>query len=458
MLVANPSGRDRFAPDFETIYEYFKHSHSSQDGVSHMKKTCKLSTKDACSTYMIGTAHATFTANGHACCAPEPPATGSSFETLCVHVIALDVLLQTAYALLNDQRAYSFTPASFPSQFPVWLDGYLKTHYVHGLNYLNLNKVKTVARQDHTSPSYLTSSSQLGHANAQDNPPLGIRITNTELACKLHVRSDTGNPCVVLNMRGISPLQKLLFRYCRTTLILSWRKRHQTYSRWNECPEGLYYSNHGSNNLNKDRKSKNGDKSISNESHDFKRVPSAWSEGLISKEKNTIWKQQGSEGVLHLEDEQDLIQVLNSDTAGLQEYKTSGLVKDIWMDRNYSIQLVMLKESNGDDVDFMSIQQANGSERNESEQKGDTHQQQGQLDGYSVSQGKRSISSTEFQDNDDVNDSDRDGGGSKAPGKKRVKYNASMRFACPFYKHDPDRYKAARSCCGPGWESVHRVK
>lgn len=31
-------------------------------------------------------------------------------------------------------------------------------------------------------------------------------------------------------------------------------------------------------------------------------------------------------------------------------------------------------------------------------------------------------------------------------------------FACPFYKHDPERYEAARSCCGPGWSTVHRLK
>ncbi|KAM0556473.1 hypothetical protein ACHAO7_002599 [Fusarium culmorum] len=31
-------------------------------------------------------------------------------------------------------------------------------------------------------------------------------------------------------------------------------------------------------------------------------------------------------------------------------------------------------------------------------------------------------------------------------------------FACPFYKHDPVKYKNSRSCVGPGWKSVHRVK
>ncbi|KAF4448881.1 hypothetical protein F53441_7769 [Fusarium austroafricanum] len=42
--------------------------------------------------------------------------------------------------------------------------------------------------------------------------------------------------------------------------------------------------------------------------------------------------------------------------------------------------------------------------------------------------------------------------------KKRPKTSSSLRFACPFYKHDPERYETSRSCCGPGWETVHRVK
>ncbi|KAK0634327.1 hypothetical protein B0T17DRAFT_2464 [Bombardia bombarda] len=32
------------------------------------------------------------------------------------------------------------------------------------------------------------------------------------------------------------------------------------------------------------------------------------------------------------------------------------------------------------------------------------------------------------------------------------------RFACPFSKHDPARYKSVKTCCGPGWTDVHRVK
>ncbi|KAK0641665.1 hypothetical protein B0T16DRAFT_219086 [Cercophora newfieldiana] len=32
------------------------------------------------------------------------------------------------------------------------------------------------------------------------------------------------------------------------------------------------------------------------------------------------------------------------------------------------------------------------------------------------------------------------------------------KFACPFFKHNPQRYGSERSCLGPGWISVHRVK
>jgi hypothetical protein len=42
--------------------------------------------------------------------------------------------------------------------------------------------------------------------------------------------------------------------------------------------------------------------------------------------------------------------------------------------------------------------------------------------------------------------------------KRSTKASNSPRFACPFYKHNPERYEAARSCCGPGWATVHRLK
>ncbi|KAM0242377.1 hypothetical protein ACHAPO_000794 [Fusarium lateritium] len=43
--------------------------------------------------------------------------------------------------------------------------------------------------------------------------------------------------------------------------------------------------------------------------------------------------------------------------------------------------------------------------------------------------------------------------------KKRPKGSSTApRFACPFFKHDPVKFGTSRSCVGPGWKSVHRVK
>ncbi|KAH7089661.1 hypothetical protein FB567DRAFT_618902 [Paraphoma chrysanthemicola] len=36
--------------------------------------------------------------------------------------------------------------------------------------------------------------------------------------------------------------------------------------------------------------------------------------------------------------------------------------------------------------------------------------------------------------------------------------DSGLRFACPFYKHEPNRYRNRRTCPGPGWPTVHRMK
>jgi hypothetical protein len=59
----------------------------------------------------------------------------------------------------------------------------------------------------------------------------------------------------------------------------------------------------------------------------------------------------------------------------------------------------------------------------------------------------------------DLGDSSAEETEHKSRNKKRsTKASNSPRFACPFYKHNPERYEAARSCCGPGWATVHRLK
>ena len=34
----------------------------------------------------------------------------------------------------------------------------------------------------------------------------------------------------------------------------------------------------------------------------------------------------------------------------------------------------------------------------------------------------------------------------------------SLKYACPYFKRKPQRYKQRRSCAGPGWPDIHRVK
>jgi hypothetical protein len=55
-----------------------------------------------------------------------------------------------------------------------------------------------------------------------------------------------------------------------------------------------------------------------------------------------------------------------------------------------------------------------------------------------------------------------DGGGGNGNGRKdRIdskRLRTPRRLACPFFKHDPETYGAVRTCCGPGWEQVHRLK
>jgi len=57
-------------------------------------------------------------------------------------------------------------------------------------------------------------------------------------------------------------------------------------------------------------------------------------------------------------------------------------------------------------------------------------------------------------------DSDEDGATSP-PTKKRKDEGddaEKMKLACPYFKHNPRKYKHQRPCCGPGWDFVHRIK
>ncbi|KAK5658689.1 hypothetical protein OQA88_2088 [Cercophora sp. LCS_1] len=48
--------------------------------------------------------------------------------------------------------------------------------------------------------------------------------------------------------------------------------------------------------------------------------------------------------------------------------------------------------------------------------------------------------------------------GDSVSGQQKRARRDHLRFACPFAKHDPAKYKNVKTCCGPGWIELHRVK
>jgi len=59
---------------------------------------------------------------------------------------------------------------------------------------------------------------------------------------------------------------------------------------------------------------------------------------------------------------------------------------------------------------------------------------------------------------DEANQGDGDG----EPGSgKRMRRNSNEKkpgFACPIFKKSQGRFIKSRACCGPGWQSIHRMK
>ncbi|KAI3553002.1 hypothetical protein CABS03_03139 [Colletotrichum abscissum] len=78
-------------------------------------------------------------------------------------------------------------------------------------------------------------------------------------------------------------------------------------------------------------------------------------------------------------------------------------------------------------------------------------------EGHLVAGQKRQLKG---RDRDDEG-SDNDESNEQKPNRKRTKTDGDdnrRKFACPFFKHDPIRYKSHRTCVGPGWHEIHRVK
>jgi hypothetical protein len=67
-------------------------------------------------------------------------------------------------------------------------------------------------------------------------------------------------------------------------------------------------------------------------------------------------------------------------------------------------------------------------------------------------------------DGEEVNRSNGNGSGDDPNKRQKINDKSSLsilprrKFACPFYKRDPERHCKWRSCSGPGWDTIHRLK
>jgi hypothetical protein len=71
--------------------------------------------------------------------------------------------------------------------------------------------------------------------------------------------------------------------------------------------------------------------------------------------------------------------------------------------------------------------------------------------------GKRKLGT---DDNITPNDDEEDNSNKRRRGSLATTSSSDIgiRFACPFYKHEPHRFRNRRTCPGPGWPTVHRMK
>lgn len=58
----------------------------------------------------------------------------------------------------------------------------------------------------------------------------------------------------------------------------------------------------------------------------------------------------------------------------------------------------------------------------------------------------------------DDNSEDESRNDPKRPKPEGPSVGGQRRFACPFFKRNPGRYQEVRSCPGPGYKSIHRLK
>jgi hypothetical protein len=94
-----------------------------------------------------------------------------------------------------------------------------------------------------------------------------------------------------------------------------------------------------------------------------------------------------------------------------------------------------------------TVSSANGSSAAES----------GTSSGSGDSKRKRSTANGERNAGDNDGEDDTDTNSRREKGRE-IGMTESSKFACPYFKYDTHKYKNWKTCPGPGWNDVHRVK
>ena len=71
--------------------------------------------------------------------------------------------------------------------------------------------------------------------------------------------------------------------------------------------------------------------------------------------------------------------------------------------------------------------------------------------------GQKRGNTNQSPESDGENDGDQRNSGRTTKRTKTIT-ERNQKFACPYYKHDPTKHAHTRTCSGPGWDEVHRMK
>jgi hypothetical protein len=65
---------------------------------------------------------------------------------------------------------------------------------------------------------------------------------------------------------------------------------------------------------------------------------------------------------------------------------------------------------------------------------------------------------TEIDDGETDDDDEEEHKEDRKSGKKPVQNCENRKYACPYFKYNPTKYREWRVCPGPGWADIHRLK